>query len=273
MNNHTSQHGMQSGYGQEPPKHANDVYTNWNQNGQDNISKGAKEKPVHTIWNRLQILDDEIQRMYSTRHDFIEAPTSAYTEAFFKMLPFESTMISLQILSLVVIQIFITIALLYFEVTLNIILVEQVAAFLLFFMYPFSVIVRSKQWVSGGAYTTRFYGHIKNIANFTLIMELFITFLLYYMKFYISVPQLEKFMVKYAPEIITQNDLFSIDKIIFIFQNIYIVPAFIFVLTIVYYSIALVRVKKLQKRNSVLIHKEINSNANVAESIMNDIGH
>ena len=272
MNDNSAQHRMQSGYGQEPPKHANDVYTNWNQNGQDSVSGKTREKPVHAIWNRLQILDDEIQRMYSTRHDFIEAPTSAYTEAFFKMLPFESTMISLQILSLVLLQILITIGLLYFEMSLNIILVEQFAAFLLFFVYPFSVIVRSKQWVSGGAYTTRFYSHIKNIANFTLFMELFITILLYFMKFYISVQQLEEFVVKYFPEIITQNDLFSIDKIFFIIQNIYIVPALIFVLTLAYYLIALIRIKKLQKRNAVLIHKEINSNANVAESIMNDIG-
>jgi hypothetical protein len=138
-------------------------------------------------------------------------------------------------------------------------------------MYPYAVIVRSKQWVSGGAYTTRFYSHIRNIANLSFTVEVLLIFVLIYTKISISLQSLENFVVEYVPEIITKNSYFDIDKIYFIIENIYIVPLFIFVASLLFYFVALLNIRKKQKRNAVMIHKEINSNANVAESIMGEV--
>jgi len=43
------------------------------------------------------------------------------------------------------------------------------------------------------------------------------------------------------------------------------------VASLLFYFVALLNIRKKQKRNAVMIHKEINSNANVAESIMGEV--
>lgn len=262
--------GTSHGWNQSGGTNSDPIH-NWGKDkNNEQIQQEQKEPNTYPIWDLLQRIEDELHDIYTAAIDFSDLAPSVMTEAKYRNMPFKTATIYGQLTLLMLINTLSFFLVAYFTDQLHFMITSIFVSFVVLYAFPLYVVIISKQWVSGGRHTKRYYSHIANIKKMFVFTLALWTMLIYFSKSIISLEFLTNLSVQYLPKFILNSRFFDLDRIYHAFSM--LVYDFIFLtgLILIYSYLVGLKAGKLQKMRKSEIMKHMNSNANVAEDIMNN---